>query len=77
MKNLDGKDWKLFRKLSISAILDTDLQKHFPLMNKFKNMVALGQVNVTEEADRHLVASIVLKAAGLESFMDIIYFHPV
>jgi hypothetical protein len=65
LKNLHEKDYKAFRKLSITLILDTDLQKHFVLLNKFKNMVALKQYNMKEDADKQFIMSIALKCADI------------
>lgn len=42
LKNINDVDYKGFRKYCLNLILDTDLQKHFPLLNKFKNFLALG-----------------------------------
>jgi len=63
LKNLHEKDYKLFRKLSIHLILDTDLQKHFMIVTKFKNMS--DSLNMAEEADRHLCLSVCLKCADV------------
>lgn len=41
-----------------------DLQKHFIIMNKFKSILALGEVNLSEESNRLLCLSTALKCAG-------------
>ena len=39
-------------------------------MNKFKNAVAIKQINIQEEADRFLIGSMVIKAAGDISYLE-------
>lgn len=70
LQNLNEKDLKYFRKLSISLILDTDLSKHVTIVNKFKNMSE--PLQLTEESDRFLSLSIALKCAGI--FNSLIIF---
>jgi len=41
-----------------------DLQKHFVIMNKFKNLLALGEFDMKDESNRHLALSAALKCAG-------------
>lgn len=63
--NLTEKEFRQFRKLCIGMILDTDLQKHFIIMNKFKNLLALGQFDMKEESNRSLALSSALKCADI------------
>lgn len=48
----------------MQMILDTDLQKHFIIMNKFKSALALSDINMGEESNRLLCLSAALKCAG-------------
>jgi len=63
LQNLNEKDYKYFRKLSINLILDTDLSKHFMILNKFKAMQE--PLQFTEENDRFMSLSIALKCADV------------
>jgi len=42
-----------------------DLQKHFIIMNKFKSILALGEVDFKDETNRLLSLSTALKCAGI------------
>eukprot|EP01017_Pseudomicrothorax_dubius_P037686 TRINITY_DN5556_c0_g1_i1.p1 TRINITY_DN5556_c0_g1~~TRINITY_DN5556_c0_g1_i1.p1 ORF type:complete len:196 (+),score=37.55 TRINITY_DN5556_c0_g1_i1:61-648(+) len=59
------RDYRYFRRLCISTILDTDLQKHFIVTNKFKSLLALGPVSVEDEVNKLLILSIAIKAADI------------
>ena len=63
LQNLDEKDYKYFRKLSIALILDTDLTKHFVILTKFKGIA--DHPNPNEEENRFLSMSIALKCADV------------
>ncbi len=63
--NLTERDWKFLRKLVINLILDTDLQKHFIILNKFKNLLCLGNFEIAEETNRHFVLTVALKCADV------------
>ncbi|CAD8070822.1 unnamed protein product [Paramecium sonneborni] len=65
IKNLNDVDYKGFRKYCLNLILDTDLQKHFPLLNKFKNFLALGCDSQQDEQNKLLVLSIAIKCADV------------
>ncbi|CAD8201045.1 unnamed protein product [Paramecium pentaurelia] len=65
IKNLNDVDYKGFRKYCLNLILDTDLQKHFPLLNKFKNFLALGSDSQQDEQNKLLVLSIAIKCADV------------
>jgi len=63
LQNLDEKDYKYFRKLSIALILDTDLTKHFVILTKFKGIA--DHPNPNEEENKFLSMSIALKCADV------------
>lgn len=61
--NLNEKDYRYFRKLSVHIILDTDLTKHMTLTKKFQETSDI--LNLNEEADRFMSLSICLKCADV------------
>ncbi|CAD8189173.1 unnamed protein product [Paramecium octaurelia] len=65
LKNINDVDYKGFRKYCLNLILDTDLQKHFPLLNKFKNFLALGSDSQSDEQTKLLILSIAIKCADV------------
>ncbi|CAD8200320.1 unnamed protein product [Paramecium pentaurelia] len=65
LKNINDVDYKGFRKYCLNLILDTDLQKHFPLLNKFKNFLALGSDSQSDEQSKLLILSIAIKCADI------------
>ncbi|CAD8109397.1 unnamed protein product [Paramecium sonneborni] len=65
LKNINDVDYKGFRKYCLNLILDTDLQKHFPLLNKFKNFLALGSDSQKDEQNKLLILSIAIKCADI------------
>jgi len=63
LNNLQDKDYRFFRKLSINLILDTDLTKHFVLVTQFKN--SMDSLNMKEDGHKHLSLSMCLKCADV------------
>lgn len=49
IENVPEVDKKGFRKYCLSLILDTDLQKHFPILSKFKNFSQSEEKNLEDE----------------------------
>ncbi|CAD8198956.1 unnamed protein product [Paramecium octaurelia] len=62
IQNLGLPEQKGFRKYCLNLILDTDLTKHFQLMNRFQNYLDLSESQVT---DKSLVMSICIKCADV------------
>ncbi|CAD8087700.1 unnamed protein product [Paramecium primaurelia] len=62
IQNLGLPEQKGFRKYCLNLILDTDLTKHFQLMNRFQNYLDLSESQVN---DKTLVMSICIKCADV------------
>ncbi|CAD8146396.1 unnamed protein product [Paramecium octaurelia] len=62
IENLSSNEIKGFRKYCLNLILDTDLTRHFQLMNKFQNYL---NVNESPAIDQQLIMSIGIKCADV------------
>ncbi|CAD8121988.1 unnamed protein product [Paramecium sonneborni] len=62
IQNLAYIEQKGFRKYCLNLILDTDLTKHFQLMNKFQNYLELTE---SQDLDKNLLMSICIKCADV------------
>ncbi|CAD8165342.1 unnamed protein product [Paramecium pentaurelia] len=62
IQNLGQVEQKGFRKYCLNLILDTDLTRHFQLMNRFQNYLELTE---TQDIDKHLLMSICIKCADV------------
>ncbi|CAK91621.1 unnamed protein product (macronuclear) [Paramecium tetraurelia] len=62
IQNLGQVEQKGFRKYCLNLILDTDLTKHFQLMNRFQNYLELTE---STEMDKNLLMSICIKCADV------------
>eukprot|EP01016_Furgasonia_blochmanni_P010865 TRINITY_DN1470_c0_g1_i3.p1 TRINITY_DN1470_c0_g1~~TRINITY_DN1470_c0_g1_i3.p1 ORF type:complete len:318 (+),score=95.51 TRINITY_DN1470_c0_g1_i3:61-954(+) len=67
LKNMNEKDYKMFRKLCVNTILDTDLQKHFLLVNKVKQTLSTVEdiIDFNDEANRALAISVAIKCGDI------------
>jgi len=64
-KMLRSDDFRYRFSIIITKFHDfEDLQKHFIIMNKFKSILALGEVDFADESNRLLSLSTALKCAG-------------
>ncbi|CAD8209938.1 unnamed protein product [Paramecium octaurelia] len=62
IQNLGQVEQKGFRKYCLNLILDTDLTRHFQLMNKFQNYLELTE---SQDLDKNLLMSICIKCADV------------
>ncbi|CAD8072365.1 unnamed protein product [Paramecium primaurelia] len=62
IQNLGQVEQKGFRKYCLNLILDTDLTRHFQLMNRFQNYLELTE---SQDIDKNLLMSICIKCADV------------
>ena len=63
--NLTEKEWRYFRKLTIRMIIDTDLQRHFKIISKYKELSNAENFDLTDENTKMRTLSIMLKCADI------------
>eukprot|EP01017_Pseudomicrothorax_dubius_P024788 TRINITY_DN2634_c0_g2_i1.p1 TRINITY_DN2634_c0_g2~~TRINITY_DN2634_c0_g2_i1.p1 ORF type:complete len:737 (+),score=210.26 TRINITY_DN2634_c0_g2_i1:157-2367(+) len=62
---LEEREWRYFRKVSTTVILDTFQGRHFALTSKFKNALAVGELDMKEEPNRLLAMSMAVKCGDI------------
>eukprot|EP01103_Thecamoeba_quadrilineata_P019477 TRINITY_DN7906_c0_g1_i1.p1 TRINITY_DN7906_c0_g1~~TRINITY_DN7906_c0_g1_i1.p1 ORF type:complete len:579 (+),score=102.78 TRINITY_DN7906_c0_g1_i1:51-1787(+) len=66
--NLSKQEWKLFRKIMIHLILQTDMAEHVPFCTRFKQRLDLKEdFKQSDEQDRLLIMTMLLKCADVSN----------